>query len=185
MIKIVFIASNAGGYFRMEKHNSFKSKISSKTIELEDPNEILFPKMCLICGQTTGSKFKKKVYGSFTNRKSYKNNYNFSLPICISCQRKMKIKTGITTKYGIPILISMIIGLIFSGIIIYYISSYIMGLSVATLLITISIIYYLRKTMEKIKLDDYLKINIKQDVKDTIILTFRNNEYSQFIERIN
>ncbi len=169
----------------MEKHDQFKSENNLKTIEIEEPNEILFPKMCLICGQTTESKFNKKLQGSSISDKSYRNMYHFSLPICISCQRKMNLKTGITTKYGISILFSILSGLIAATLIIYFISSYVMGFAILGLLIAISTIYYLKKTKDKIKLDEYLKIIVRSDEKDTIELAFKNNEYSQFIERIN
>ncbi len=169
----------------MERQNSFKDIYNKKTLEFEDPEKILFPNLCLICGQPTDTKFSKTIHGRFTTKKSYRNNYLFSLPICISCQGKIEINTGLASKYGIIFINSIIISMIFAGIIIFLFTSYIMGLAGAILIISISVILYIKKTRDKIKLEDFIEIKIEEDIKDKIILTFKNTGYYASIEKLN
>ena len=58
-----------------------------------------FPKICIICGVTTENQYKQNIYGSFVSNKEYKKDYSCNLPICNECVDKVKMKTGISSKF--------------------------------------------------------------------------------------
>ncbi|MBN1217252.1 MAG: caspase family protein [Candidatus Lokiarchaeota archaeon] len=170
---------------KMKNHNLIKNKLNLIGCELKEPIQILFPRICLICGQTTDSTYQKMLYGRFTIDKLYKNNYTLLLPICTACQSKMNIKKRLLTLYGLVIVISFILGLTISGMMIFFFCSYILGFSIAALLLIVSIIYCYSKIMNAIELKDYTEIHLISEEKDKIILRFRNIEYLNLVKKIN
>jgi hypothetical protein len=166
--------------------NKLKShKPNLKTVEFKERDEILFPDMCIICGKTTDSRFEKRLYGKFVFEKPYKKNYNFSLPICSECKRRLKIKSGLNNIFGKLIVISVVIAII-SGIILgVFTHSIIMPITILIISFLIPLFFYWRSTKDKLKLDNYFKIQLVPGQEDTIRLSFLNSEYTEFIKKTN
>ncbi|MBY8985462.1 MAG: hypothetical protein KGD65_10360 [Candidatus Lokiarchaeota archaeon] len=159
-------------------------KIEDKTIKFQDAEEILFPKVCIICGVTTENQYKQNTYGSFIPNKEYKKDYSCNLPICNECVDKVKMKTGISSKSGQLLLISGIIGLILA--IYFYILTYsiFLSISIFTTSIILPYLYYLKKTKSKINLDEFLEVTLS-DYSETLIFNFLNPLYANYIKDSN
>ncbi len=160
-------------------------KPNLKLVEFKETDEILFPDVCIICGKTTDSRVQKRLYGKFVFEKSYKKNYNFSLPICSNCKNRLKIKSGFNNIFEKLLIISVIIGII-SGIILgIYTYSIGMALAIPVICFLVPFFFYWRSTKDKLKLDNYFKIELINGQIDIIRLSFLNSEYAKFIENTN
>ena len=85
-----------------------------KTLEFQVTQDILFPKICVICGTNTENQFKKMLFGTFVPTSEYKEDYIMNIPVCEECTKKINMKTGFASKSGKLILISSLIGFIVS-----------------------------------------------------------------------
>jgi len=159
-------------------------KVEDKIIKFEDTEEILFPKICVICGINTENHYKQTIYGSFVSNKEYKKDYVCDLPVCNECVDKVKMKTGISSKSGQLVLVSCIIGLILA--ITFYNLTYSIFLSISIFAVSIIIPYlnYRKKTSVKIKLEKFLEIRLSSD-NETLAFNFLNPIYVNYIREIN
>lgn len=159
-------------------------KNEDKIVKFQDTEEILFPKICVICGINTENQYKRYIYGSYVSSKEYKKDYICNLPICNECVEKVKMKKGISSKSGQLVLVSCIIGLI-TAIFIYTLTySIFIGISIFTTSLILPYIYYLKKIRRKIKLNEFLEVTLSKD-GETLIFNFLNPLYANFIKDSN
>ncbi len=172
----------------MSSANTIKKNISQKVedrvIKFQDTEEILFPRICVICGINTENQYKQTIYGSFVSNKEYKKDYVCDLPVCNECLDKVNMKTGISSKSGQLVLVSCIIGLI-SAIIFYYLTySIFISISIFAASIIIPYMNYRKKTRRKIKLKEFLEVTLSED-SETLIFNFLNPILANFIKECN
>jgi len=156
-----------------------------ENIEFKDINELIFPKICLICGNKTESTFQKILYGKFIPEKSFKNNYYISLPICKDCQGKINIKNGFQNIWLKLLPIFALIGIVIMVIILLSTYSILMGISVIIFTSVIPIILYQRNIKEKINLDEYIDITLVEGEKDILKFSVINKNYARFLKKKN
>ncbi len=154
-------------------------------MEFYDVKEIYFPNVCIICGQTTNNTIRRTKLGSYSYMTNSKNDYQFTLPICEKCNNYLKIKTGVFGKEGFKVLFFSILGLITSILVGYFTFSIFIGIAIFSLFFIFPYLNYRAKTQKKIRLDQFLKINIKKDLRNTIQMTFVNQNYADYINEIN
>ena len=57
----------------MSSANIFKKKnllpVENKIVNIQNPKDILFPKICIICGATAEYQYKKIIFGIFESNK--------------------------------------------------------------------------------------------------------------------
>ncbi len=158
--------------------------IRSSTLEFQVARDILFPKICIICGSDTENRYRRTIFGAYEATKDYKEDYIINLPICDDCTKNINIKTGFSSKSGKLILISSLLGLIISPILYFLTFSIFLSISLFTLSVILPIIRYRTKTKKKVKLNDYLMIGLGKD-KNSLIFDFLNEYYAKFIDEIN
>ncbi len=163
---------------------NIRQKIEDRLIKFQDTEEILFPKICVICGVITENQYKQTIYGSFVSNKEYKKDFTCNLPVCNECLDKVKMKTGISCKSGQLVVVSCIIGLI--SAITFYTLTYSIFLSISIFATSIIIPYmnYRKKTRRKIKLKEFLEVTLSED-NETLILNFLNPILANFIKECN
>ena len=154
-------------------------------LEFQNFSEIYFPHTCIICRNHADKHIAKNIYGSNTLNKDYKKNYTFSLPVCDSCRNNIEMKTGLSSKSGKLVLISIILGLIVAILLFLTLNSILLGISIFTIFIIFSIRNYKIKTKSKIKFDNHLKIRIDIKNPDIVELEFFDKEYALVLEEIN
>lgn len=169
-----------GSAIKKTKAQGFKSN----TLEFQVSRDILFPKICIICGTNTEKKYNKTIYGANIATKDYTEDYILNIPVCINCTKNIDMKTGISSKSGKLILISSLFGL-FIGIILYILTySIFLSIGLFTLAIVLPIIKHRTNTKKKVKLNDFLIIELRND-KKSLKFDFLNEYYSRFIDEIN
>ncbi len=166
----------------MKKKNP--QSVKDGIIKFQNAEQIIFPRICIICGNNTENQYNKTIIGSFELNKDYKEDYYLNLPVCVKCMNNIKIQTGFSNKNGKLILISSLIGLILAIAVYVLTYSIIFGLGLFLTLITISYLNYKAKTKNKVKLKDFLRIKLGED-KKTLTFDFLNKNYAQFIDDIN
>lgn len=114
-----------------------------------------------------------------------KNDYYFDLPICERCNNYLKIKTGISSKQGQLVLFFSIVGLITSIFIGFLTFSVLFGIAIFSISILFPSLNYRAKTKNKIQLSHFIQINAKNDPKNTIKITFLNQNYADYTNNIN
>ena len=150
----------------------------SNTIDFQVSEDILFPKICLICGNNTEDQYSKTIYGA--NSK----NYILGIPVCAKCTKNINIQTGFSSKNGKIILISSIFGLVI-GIILYILAySIFLSISVFVLVLSVSIVKYRSSIKNKVKLNDYLAVRLSR-AKGILTFDFLNEYYARHIIEIN
>ena len=154
-------------------------------LEFQNFSEIYFPHTCIICRNHADKHIAKNIYGSNTLNKDYKKNYTFSLPVCDSCRNNIEMKTGLSSKSGKLVLISIILGLIGAILLFLTLNSILLGISIFTIFIIFSVRNYKNKTKSKIKFDNHLKIRIDIKNPDIVGLEFFDKEYALVLEEIN
>ncbi|MBD3194157.1 MAG: hypothetical protein GF317_03820 [Candidatus Lokiarchaeota archaeon] len=156
-----------------------------ETINFKDIDKLIFPKVCLKCGKNTESTYQKMLYGKFIPEKSFRNNYLISLPICLECKDNLKIKTGFQNKWIKSLLLFSIVGIIFMMIILLNTYSILMGISILIITILIPIILYQRSIKNKVRLDQFFRMNLVEGKQDIIEITLLNNNYVNFLKKVN
>jgi hypothetical protein len=146
--------------------------------------DILFPKVCVICGTNTENKLKKIFFGTFVPTSEYKEDYIVNIPICKECSDNINMKKGLSSKSGKLILISSLIGLIVSIILYYLTFSIFLSISLFVVSLIIPIVRYMAKIKNKVNLNDYLMISLDKE-KKSLKFDFVNEYYANYIDQIN
>jgi len=166
------------------KYKKTGYKLKENRIEFQNVEEIKFPKICTVCGANTEKTYKKTIYGSFVSNKDYKNDYYFDIPVCEECTKDISMKTGISSKYGIIVLLSSLLGIILAMTLYFLYYSILISISVFVVPLIVSCLYYRSRTRNKIQLDEFLEIKISLD-KSSLIFEFYNQNYAKFVNEIN
>ena len=168
-----------------EVKEQLKFNQDNNKLEFQNFSEIYFPHICIICRNHADKHIAKNFYGSNTLNKDYKKNYTFSLPVCDSCRNNIEMKTGLSSKSGKLVFLSIIIGLIVAILLFLTLNSIWLGISIFTIFIIFSVRNYKNKTKSKIKFDNHLKIKIDIRNPDIVELEFSDKEYALVLEEIN
>jgi len=160
------------------------SPVEDKTVNFQNPEEIQFPKICIVCGATSKYHYEKTIVGRFDSYKDYKEDYSFNIPVCLDCSTNLKINTGLSSKSGKLLLISSLIGIVLA--ISLYFVFYSIWLSISLIAITIVLPYlnYKAKMKKRIRLGDFLKINLNEN-NNSLTFNFFNFNYAKYIREIN
>ncbi|MFW9819215.1 MAG: hypothetical protein ACFFE5_06355 [Candidatus Thorarchaeota archaeon] len=165
---------------KKSKSQEFKSKI----LEFQVTQDIIFPKICVICGTNTENQLKKIFFGNFVATSDYKEDYIINLPICEDCTKNINMKTGFASNSGILILISSLIGFIVSIILYFLTFSIFLSISLFLVSIILPIIRHSRIMKKKVNFNDYLTINLEKD-KNSLKFAFTNEYYASYVDKIN
>ncbi len=156
----------------------------SKTLEFQVTQDILFPKICVICGTNTKNQLKKIFFGTFTPTSEYKEDYIINIPICEDCTKNINMKTGLSSKSGAFIFISSLIGFIVSLILYFLTFSIFLSIGLFVVSLILPIVRHRRKIKKKVNLNDYLMIALEKD-KNSLKFDFINGYYANYIDQIN
>ncbi len=156
----------------------------STPIEFQVNKDILFPKICIICGNHTEDQYRKEVKGAFMASRDYHEDYILNLPVCNNCHKNIEMKTGISSKSGILIVISSLIGLILAFILYTLTLSIFLSIALFTVALVIPFVKYKAKTKKKVKLTDFLLVRLGKN-KDTLVFEFPNEYYMRYLDKIN
>jgi len=159
-------------------------KISNSNIEFQEQDEIYFPKVCVICGVMTDNKIKEAVFGSFTSSSEYKYDYLLDVPVCNECEKRLKIKSGLSSKTGLITLFSIIAGIILSMVLFFIAYSILFSIALLAAFVLFPLFYHLSKVRKKIKLDKHLKMDTKR-THNAITFQFSNENYANVIRDLN
>jgi len=154
-------------------------------LEFQNFNDIYFPHICIVCGSHADKHIAKNLYGLHTPNKDYKKNYTFSLPVCDSCRNKIEMKTGLSSKSGKLLLLSLILGPIVAIFLFFTLNSILLSISIFALFAILTARNYKSKTKSKIRFDNHLKIQINPKNPDIVELEFSDKEYAKALEEIN
>jgi len=155
-------------------------------IKFKNFNKIFFPKICIICGVETENTITKIINGYFIHGFDYKKNYVFNIPVCYSCKQGIEFKTGlINSKYGIYTLIIILMSIFLASYVNFLSYAIFFSLSIFIIFFILALIYYFKKSKQKIKLEKYIKISIDSHNPNNIEIRFANSEYSKVIKNIN
>jgi hypothetical protein len=155
-----------------------------KTLEFQVTQDILFPKICVICGTNTENQFKKMLFGTFVPTSEYKEDYIMNIPVCEECTKKINMKTGFASKSGKLILISSLIGFIVSLILYTITFSIFFSIGLFLVSLILPIVRHRAKMKKKVNFNDYLIINLDKD-KHSLKFDFINEYYASYIDQIN
>ena len=89
------------GYPDVQKNGNY-------ILEFLKPTEIYFPDNCIICSKPAVDKIKKNLYGRFLPTQNFKNDYQLEFPVCNECKIKIEMKSGLKSKSGKILLLSLI-----------------------------------------------------------------------------
>ena len=172
----------------MSSPSTFKksplSQVEDKRVNFQNPKQIIFPKVCVICCETAEHQYKKTIFGSFESNKDYKENYTLDIPICSECSTYIKMNTGLSSKSGKLLLVSSLVGFIL-GIYLYFVLfSLFLSISLIATSIVLPYLNYKAKMKNRIKFDDYLKIGLGAD-STSLTFVFFNANYAKYISEIN
>lgn len=171
---------------KLKKQKTEELKIEeSKTVELKEPIEILFPDICIICGKRTSSRLEKRIIGEFIENKSYRYNYHFKFPICNACNTRIRINTGISNIFMKILILSTIIGSIVGLILGLLTYSIAMAIAIPTFSFIFPLFFYFRSIKNKLNLNYYFKIDLISGSEDIIRISFRNSQYAEIIRANN
>jgi len=162
-----------------------KIELEGNSIKFNNFEEIYFPPNCIGCGDTAQNRFEKHLYGVFTPKYDYKKDYSFSFPVCEQCKTNLQMKTGLKSKSGKLLLISTLLGVIFSLIAFFFTFSLFLSIGIVVILFAIPLINYKQKTNSKVNFDDFLRIKQDKDNTDSVELKFKNEEYAKNLREIN
>ena len=162
------------------KYDSYRN-----ILEFKDFTEIYFPHICIICRNHTDKHIAKNLYGLYASNKDYKKDYTFSLPVCDSCRNNIEMKTGLSSKSGKLLLMSIILGSIIAILLFLTLNSILLSISILAIFITFPARNYMIKTKPKINFDNHLKIQIKFKNPDIVEFEFFDKEYAKSLEEIN
>ena len=154
-------------------------------LEFQNFSEIYFPHICIICRNQADKHIAKNFYSLYQSNKEYKKNYTFSLPVCDSCRNNMEMKTGLSSKSGKLLLMSIILGLIIASLLFLTLNSIFLSISIFALFTVLTARNYKIKTKSKIKFENHLKIQINPKNPDIVELEFSDKEYAKTLEEIN
>ena len=168
-----------------EIKEQLKSNSDNYKLEFQNFTEIYFPHICIICRNHADKHIAKNLYGLHTPYKDYKKNYTFSLPVCDSCRNNIEMKTGLSSKSGRLLPISIFLGLIISILLFLTLNSIWLSISIFAIFIIFPARNYKIKTKSKIKFDNHLKIKINPKNPDIVELEFSDIEYAKALEEIN
>ncbi|MFX1488233.1 MAG: hypothetical protein ACFFBI_03735 [Promethearchaeota archaeon] len=161
-----------------------KKQVKNSFVVFQNTKEIYLPNLCLICGKETENRIEKTKIGTYTYGKDYKKDYHFKLPICDDCNFNIKLKSGISSKRGIFLILGPIIGV--SLAILLYFLTYAIILSIAVVVISIllPLVMYRAYIKPKIKLPKFFQIDINSK-EDLVQFQFLNENYADFVKKIN
>ena len=161
-----------------------QSPVEDKIVNFQNPKDILFPKICVICGATAEYQYKKIIFGTFESNKDYKEDYSLNIPVCFDCSTNLKMDTGYSSKSGKLLLTSSLIGLILAISLYFVIYSILLSISLITISIVLPYLNYNAKMKKKIRLNDFLNIKLGED-KKSLTFDFFNANYANYINEIN
>lgn len=153
-------------------------------VTFPNPKEILFPKICVVCGADTENHYKKAVFGRFKAGVDYKEDYSLSIPICNECLNDSKMASGYSSKSGKLLLFSSLIGLALGISLFFVFYSIFLSISLIALSIVLPYLNYKAKTRKKIRIDDFLKIRFN-NISNSLTFDFSNANFAHFINEIN
>ena len=168
-----------------EIKEQLKFNSDNNKLEFQNFTEIYFPHICIICRNHADKHIAKNLYGLYTSNKDYKKNYTFSLPVCDSCRNNIEMKTGLSSKSGKLLLLSIFLGLIIAILLFLTLNSILLSISIFAIFIIFPARNYKIKTKSKIKFDNHLKIKINPKNPDIVELEFSDIEYAKALEEIN
>jgi len=157
---------------------------NNTTLKYPVSSDILFPKICIICGTNTEEKYKKIIHGPNVTTKKYTEEYILNIAVCANCTKGINMKIGIFSKTGKSILIYSLIGLnigIFLFILTY---SIFLTIALIALAVVIPVVKHVAQIKKRVKLNDLLKVRLGND-KESLTFDFLNEFYASYIREIN
>jgi len=158
--------------------------IEDKIVNFQNPEEIIFPKICVVCGATSEHHYEKTIVSRFNTYRDYKEDYSFNIPVCLDCSTNLKIKTGMSSKSGKLLLISSLLGIVLAISLYFVFYSIWLSVSLVALTIVLPYLNYKAKMKKRIRLGDYLKINLNEN-NQSLTFNFFNLNYARYIREIN
>jgi len=162
-----------------------KIELDENRIKFNNFKAIYFPYNCIVCGNTAQKQILKKFYGIYTSKYDYKKDYSFSIPVCEQCKTNIEMKSGLKSKSGKLLLISILLGVILSFIAYSFTFSIFLSIGIVVISFVIPFINYKQKTKSKINFDDFLKIKTSKDDVESVELKFKNEDYVKNLREIN
>ena len=154
-------------------------------LEFTTPEEIYFPKNCLICGKKTSEIIQKNLFGSFISGKDYKIDYTANFPICSSCKKRIAMKTGLKSKSGKILCSSIVLSIPIALILSFLFKAYFFSLSIVLIAIILPFINHRTKMKPKLKAAEFLEFGFEPLDQGKVKVILKNNEYAKIVEEIN
>ena len=154
-------------------------------LEFTTPEEIYFPKNCLICGKQTSEIIQKSLYGSFIAGKDYKIDYTADFPVCSSCKKRIAMKTGLKSKSGKLLCTSITLSIPIALILSLFFKAYFFSLSIVLIAIIIPYVNHRTKMKPKLKAAEFLEFGFEPLDQGRIKVILKNTQYAKIVEEIN
>jgi hypothetical protein len=166
------------GYIDMKNREKY-------ILEFSSPEEIYFPKNCLICGKKTQEAIRKNLFGSFITGKDYKIDYTADFPICSSCKRRIEMKTGLHSKSGKILCTSITLSIPIALIISFLFKAYFFSLSILLIALIVPYINHRTKMKPKLKAADFFEFGFEPLDQGKVKVVLKNSEYAKIVEELN
>jgi hypothetical protein len=166
-------------------NNQIKSDNFNYKVVFETPDSIKFPKSCICCGRTTDLYKTKFFHGNFHESKDYKKNYKINVPLCLNCQKKVKIKKGYKNFRIWTAFILLIISSISMIFLILNTYAFLLGIVVIILSFLVPFYFFRKNIKQRIKLSDIIQIDFVSNKKDLITIFMNNKSYINYLENLN
>ena len=154
-------------------------------LEFKTPEQIYFPKNCLICGKKTQEVIRKNLFGSFIAGKDYKIDYTADFPICSSCKKRIEMKTGLHSKSGKIMFASITLSIPIALILSFLFKAYFFSLSIILMAIIIPYINHRTKMKPKLKAAEFFQFGFEPLDQGKVKVILKNSEYAKIVEEIN
>ena len=154
-------------------------------LEFNTPEEIYFPKNCLICGKKTQEVIRKNLFGSFIAGKDYKIDYTADFPICSSCKKRIEMKTGLHSKSGKIMFASITLSIPIALILSFLFKAYFFSLSIILMAIIIPYINHRTKMKPKLKAAEFFQFGFEPLDQGKVKVVLKNSEYAKIVEELN
>ena len=154
-------------------------------LEFKTPEEIYFPKNCLICGKKTQEVIRKHLFGSFIAGKDYKIDYTADFPIYSSCKKRIEMKTGLHSKSGKILCASITLSIPIALILSFLFKAYFFSLSIVLMAIIIPYINHRTKMKPKLKAAEFFEFGFEPLDQGKVKVILKNTEYAKIVEEIN
>lgn len=170
----------------MKKNNNSKTEIirENKILEFKNPEEIIFPQICVVCGKNTTNYSFRSFFGTLYSEDRKKTDYKIKFPLCKKCKIKASPKKlnsiHLCLLFSIPIFFG-----IFFGILIYmYSRAILMSIFVFILILTGWYLVFRKLRELKFDLDELFEVSANSNEK-TVVFKIHNGTFRDYIYKIN